>query len=207
MLLASGSSYRERALLPFGGDDDTGLLGREISESGLTNIVSLLEPTPSRFIPTLISRGNGTVGSRRRNISSQTSGGPLTSVANGSSIDGANSEDSAIIGARAGASEQPSFANGLLGDGVGGGLGEAGPGGGVGPGFGSLGGAPITTVGLLDPNDTTPTTPGTDNPGTVTPPLSSAVPEPSVWLLFLFGLFASSAALRRQKRHTVAFNQ
>ncbi len=205
MLIASGSSYRERALLPFEGEGDTGFLGREVGESGLTNLVSLDEQNLSRFIPGLIRRGNGAVGSFRRNIAPRGSGGPLTSSPSRDQIASGNQGPS---GNGSGSSAQPGFVdNGVLNGGNAGGAGTAPTGniGGGSPGFGNLGGSPITTVGLLDPNDTTPTTPGT--PGVVVPPVISPVPEPGIWMLFLVGLFASGAVLRRQKRQPVAVHQ
>ncbi len=200
MLIASGSSYRERALLPFEGEGDTGFLGREVGESGLTDLVSLDERNLSRFIPGLIRRGNGAVGSFRRNIAPSGSGGPLTSSSSGDSI-------AVPASGNQGPSGSGAFDSGVSNGGSSGNAGAIPTGniGGGGPGFGNLGGSPITTVGLLDPNDTTPTVPET--PGVVVPPVSSPVPEPSVWMLFLLGLFASGAALRRQKRQPVAVHQ
>lgn len=210
ILVASGSSYRERALLPFGGEGDTGFLGREVGESGLADLVSLNEQNLSRFIPGLIRRGNGTAGSFRRNIAPRGSGGPLTSSPSAEQI---SSDNQGPLGSGSGSSAQPGFVdNGVLNGGNAGGAGTAPTGnlGGGSPGFGNLGGSPITTVGLLDPNDTTPTTPGPETPDVVVPvvpPVISPVPEPGIWMLFLVGLFASGAVLRRQKRQPGAIHQ
>lgn len=216
MLIASGSSYRERALLPFEGEGDTGFLGREVGETGLTNLVSLDEQNLSRFVPGLIRRGSGTPGSFRRNISPRSGGGPLTSSANGTPIAAPALDNQGSSGSGSGSGVQPGFVgSGVSNGGGAGGSGGAGTGslgniGSGGLGFGNIGGSPITTVALLDPNGTTPTTPGTGTPGIgvpTIPPISSPVPEPGIWMLFLLGLFASGWALRRQKRQPVAVYQ
>lgn len=210
MLIASGSSYRERALLPFEGEGDTGFLGREVGETGLTNLVSLDETNLSRFIPGPIRRGNGATGSLRRNIAPRGSGGPLTSSPSDEQIAAGNQGPT---GNGSGSSAQPGFVDSGISNG--GNAGGAGTGltgnlGGGSPSFGNLGGSPITTVALLDPNDTTPTTPGPETPDVVVPvvpPVISPVPEPGIWMLFLVGLFASGAVLRRQKRQPVTVHQ
>lgn len=213
MLIASGSSYRERALLPFEGEGDTGFLGREVGESGLTNLVSLDEQNPSRFIPGLIPRGNGAPNAFRRNISPRSGGGPLTSSANGTPIAAPALDNQGSSGSGSSSGVQPGFVDSGGSNGGSAGGAGTGPTGNIGSGsvgFGNVGGSPITTVGLLSPNDSTPTTPGTGTPGIVVPaipPISSPVPEPGIWMLFLLGLFASGGALRRQKRQSVAVHQ
>lgn len=209
MLIASGSSYRERALLSVESGADSGFLGREVGETGIANLVSLDEQNLSRFTPELIRRGGGASGPFRRNIAPRGSGGSITSSANDAPALGNQSQPGR--GADSGA--QTGFAD--RGASIGGGAGGAGAGptgniGGGSPGFGNPGGSPITTVALIDPNDTTPTIPGAETPGEVIPPIppiSSPVPEPGIWMLFLLGLFASGAVLRRQKRQTVAVQQ
>lgn len=209
-LLVSGSSYRERALLPFTSDSDTGFLGREVSETGLSKIVSLDEQDPTRFLPALIRRGTESRRSRQRNIAPRASGGPLTSPNDGSPVSGSASNQQAISNTGPASGNQLTLGN--PGGGVGGGVGDGGigPGGTPGPGFGNPGTVPLTTVSLLDPTDPIPGNPAPGTPGIGTPTVptvSSPVPEPGVWLLFILGLFASGAALRRQKRQSVAFNR
>ena len=216
VLLASGSSYRERALLPFGGEGDTGLLAREISDSGVSDLVSLEEPDAARFIGTLVRSGTNRPGARRRNIAPRPAARPVTSPTTGSSPAAPALANAAPTGNGSGSGSIPGIVNTApIGGGVGGGGGSGGaPGAGnIGsssvPGIGGNGGSPITTVALADPlDDSGPTTPGTPTVVTpTTPTVTSPVPEPETWFLFILGLFASGALLRRQKRQPVAIQQ
>lgn len=201
MLIAAGSSYRERALLPFGGGDDTAMLGREVSEAGLIDIVSFDDKNRSRFLPRLIRKAASTPGARRRNIPSSVSGEPLTSTPDGSQFAAVPTDNQGPVGAGPG-TQTAALTGSPNGGGIGGGL----PGGG---GFGTIGGpggGTFTTVPPLGPTD--PVTPVTNPPTTPTVPSpTSPVPEPGVWVLFIMGLFLTGSMLRRQKRQTVALNQ
>jgi hypothetical protein len=190
LLLGAGSSYRERALLSSDAGTDTGLLGRELQELDLVEDLTFDRSGAARFLPRLIRDAIGTPGSRRRNIPALASGQPLTSAPGGSPA------ADQVISTNPSGGGQLALANTPSG-GVGGGAGQGdGIGGGPGPSLGGGGGNPGSTVSLLDPEQPSvilePEVP-------VTPPVvGSAVPEPSVWMLFLLGLFFTGAVLRRR---------
>jgi hypothetical protein len=192
LLLGAGSSYRERALLSSDAGTDVGFLGRELQELDLVEDLSFDRSGAARFLPRLIRDAIGTPGSRRRNIPALASGQPLTSSLRGSPpADQVASGDPGGTGQLALANTPSGGVGGGSGAGQGGGIG-AGPG----PSLGGGGGTPGSTVSLLDPEQPSvilePEVPAA-------PPLvGSAVPEPSVWMLFLLGLFFTGAVLRRR---------
>lgn len=196
LLVGASSSYRERALLPFDTDTDTGLLGRELQELGSTEDILSDRSGIAQFLPRMVRDALGTSGTRRRNIPALASEQPITSptaanaaVDQGLITDPASGEQLALSGPPTGG-----FAADTNGNGGGGqapGLGGI-PGPLLGGGTGSPGGA----VSLLEDGDpeisSPPQTP-------VIPPLvNSPVPEPSVWMMFLLGLFFTGAVLRRR---------
>ena len=193
LLVGAGSSYRERALLSYGTDADTGLLGRELQELDLSEELSFDRSGSARFLPRLIRDVLGTPGSRRRNIPALASGQPLTSSTGESPAPDQALSTGSNVGGQLALANTPSGGVGGGGAGQGGGIG-AGPGPSLGGGAG--GGSPGSTVSLLDPQQPSAVI---DPQLPINPPVvGSAVPEPSVWMLFLLGLFFTGAVLRRR---------
>lgn len=195
MLAGASSSYRERALLSFESDIDSGLLGREFQELDLSEAGALNGSSGVQFLPRLIRDAMGTSGSRRRNIPALASGRPLTS-----SPDGSPTFDNtalATLDAVPDSGSQLTVVEPATGGAVGSGPGQVGGimGGGSGPSFGGGGGPLTTTVSLLDPENP-PITPDPGMP--LIPPVVSPVPEPSAWIMFILGLFFTGAVLRRR---------
>lgn len=173
--------YRERALLPAPAANEQGLLAREISAQGTTDIVN------DTIAGTTRQLARDTIGSAgaRRLIPAQIRGTDVPGTTTLSNV--LPSGSSTLPGIAGDAANAP---------GQGGAVNLAGVGG--------VPGAPGSTPGQTVNN---PQINGPQGPavlaGAASELLAAVVPEPSTWLMFIAGMMAIGGGLRRSRRAPV----
>ena len=199
MGLLSLFPYRERALLPVPSATEQGFLAREITRQGPEQIVSdAITGTSGQ--QTLGGGAASAAAGARRLIPALVRAAAVPGTTTLADVLGTGTAPGSLPGATPGS--DPSGQSGAAGNGTGGAPGTGGTNLAAGPGANPGGGA----NGGLTGGGNGPTAPigPAVLAGTASQLLSSVVPEPSTWLMFIAGLLIVGYALRRSPRSVIS---